>query len=177
MVKDYPPPPPPPSTPPPPKKKKKNLLCFFAHLVILEYSDHHQNLISSLYYPGSFHKILSQSVHNVLSNVVHRQTDKLTNATKSITSFAKEVRTLTRSTWRVQNSLAEADHYSQIAHCKNVEPWWGKANPKGSGSLLTPRTGYASAIMVFLCSFIHLRIPRSPPTFNLLFTVLNRTTP
>ena len=29
----------------------------------------------------------------------------------------------TRSTQRAQTSLAEADHYSHIAHCKNVEPW------------------------------------------------------
>ena len=69
---------------------------FFAHLLILQYPDHHQNLISSsLYYSGPVHKISSQSVHNLLSNVVHRQTDKhtdkLTNATKNITSFAKEV--------------------------------------------------------------------------------------
>ena len=94
----------------PPKKRKKNwiITCttiwvyhhcyggFFAHLLILEYPDHHQNLISSsLYYPGPLHKISSQSVHNFLSNVVHRQTDrqtnKQTNATKNITSFAKEV--------------------------------------------------------------------------------------
>ena len=58
----------------------------FAHLVILEYPDHHQNLISSsLYNPGPLHKISSQSVHNLLSNVVHRQTNKQkkqTNATK-----------------------------------------------------------------------------------------------
>ena len=98
------------------KKKKKNrfwiITCttiwvcyhyygvFFAHLLILQYPDHHQNLISSsLYYSGPLHKISSQSVHNFLSNVVHRQTnkqtdkqtDKLTNATKNITSFAKEV--------------------------------------------------------------------------------------
>ena len=97
------------------KKKKKEVLdhylhhdlgmlpllwCFFAHLLILQYPDHHQNLISSsLYYSGPVHKISSQSVHNLLSNVVHRQTDrqtdrhtdKLTNATKNITSFAKEV--------------------------------------------------------------------------------------
>ena len=99
---------------PPPKKKKKKkkkvldhylqddlgmlplLRCFFAPLLILQYPDHHQNLISSfLYYSGPVHKISSQSVHNFLSNVVHRQTnkqtDKLTNATKNITSFAKEV--------------------------------------------------------------------------------------
>ena len=105
--------------PPPKKKKKKNVLdhylhddlgmlpllrCFFAHLLILQYPDHYQNSISSsLYYSGPVHKISSQSVHNFLSNVVHRQTnkqtnrqtdrqtDKLTNATKNITSFAKEV--------------------------------------------------------------------------------------
>ena len=68
------------------------LRCFFAHLLILQYPDHHQNLISSyLYYSGPVHKISSQSVHNFLSNVVHRQTNRQTNATKNITSFAKEV--------------------------------------------------------------------------------------
>ena len=77
------------------KKKKKKVLdhylhhdlgvlpllrCFFAHLLILQYPDHHQNLISSfLYYAGPVHKISSQSVHNFLSNVVHRQTNKQTN--------------------------------------------------------------------------------------------------
>ena len=84
------------------------LRCFFAHLLILQYPDHHQNLISSsLYYSGPVHKISSQSVHNFLSYVVHRQTnrqtnrqrDKLTNATKNITSFAKEV---IIQTWRVE---------------------------------------------------------------------------
>ena len=70
------------------------LWCFFAHLLILEYPDHHKNLISSsLYYPEPLHKISSQSVYNFLSNVVHKQTnkqtDKHTNATKNITSFAK----------------------------------------------------------------------------------------
>ena len=70
----------------------------FAHLLILQYPDHHQNLISSyLYYSGPVHKISSQSVHNFLNNVVHRQTDKLTNATKNITSFAKEV--ITNTEW------------------------------------------------------------------------------
>ena len=72
------------------------LWCLFAHLLILEYLDHLQNLIrSSLYYPEPFHKISSQSIHNILSNV-HRQTDKQTdtqtNTTKNITSFAKEVK-------------------------------------------------------------------------------------
>ena len=77
------------------KKKKKKVLdhylhddlgmlpllrCFFAHLLILQYPDHHQNLISSsLFYSGPVHKISSQSVHNFLSNVVHRQTNKQTD--------------------------------------------------------------------------------------------------
>ena len=81
--------------PTPLKKKKKKgsgslpsprsgyattITVFFAHLLILQYPDHHQNLISSsLYYSGPVHKISSQSVHNFLSNVVHRQTDKQTN--------------------------------------------------------------------------------------------------
>ena len=53
---------------------------FFAHLLILQYPDHHQNLISSsLYYSGPVHKISSQSVHNFLSNVVHRQTGRQTD--------------------------------------------------------------------------------------------------
>ena len=53
------------------------VMVFFAHLLILEYPDHHQNLISSsLYYPGPLHKISLQSVDNCLSNVVHRQTHK-----------------------------------------------------------------------------------------------------
>ena len=86
--------PPPPLTHPPQPKKKRVLdhypcttiwvchhllWCLFPHVLILEYPDHHQNLISSsLYYPGSLHKILSQSVHNFFSNVVHRQTNKPT---------------------------------------------------------------------------------------------------
>ena len=79
---------------PPPKKKVWIITCtmiwlcyrsygvFFAHLLILEYSDEHQNLISSsLYYPGPLHKIWIslKSVHNFLSNGVHRQTNKQTD--------------------------------------------------------------------------------------------------
>ena len=87
------PPPPPPTLPPPPPPKKgldhylhhdlgmpPLLWCFFAHLLILEYPDHHQTLTSSsLYYPGPLHKISSQSVYNFVTNVVHRQTDKQIN--------------------------------------------------------------------------------------------------
>ena len=60
-------------------------------------------------------------------------------------------------------SLAEADHYSHIAHCKNIEAWWWKTTPlkkkkkkkkkKSFGSLPLPQSGYATTIMVF---FAHL---------------------
>ena len=83
---------PPPPLPPPQKKKKLDhylhhdlgmpplLWCFSAHLLILEYPDHHQNVISSsLYYPGPLHKISSQSIHNFLRDVVYRQTDRQTD--------------------------------------------------------------------------------------------------
>ena len=98
-----------PPTPPAPHPQKKVLdhylhhdlgmlpllSCFFTHLLILEYPDHHQTFISSsLYYPRPCPKISSQSVHNFLSNVVHKQTNRQTKATKNITSFAKEVITL-----------------------------------------------------------------------------------
>ena len=70
--------------PPPPIEKSLDLhhYCgvFLAHLLILEYPDYHQNLISSsLYYPGPLHKISPQSVHSFLSNVVHRQADRQTD--------------------------------------------------------------------------------------------------
>ena len=54
---------------------------FFAHLLISEDLDNHQNLISSLwYYLAPLDKISSESIHNYLSNIVYKQTDKvLTN--------------------------------------------------------------------------------------------------
>ena len=68
---------------------------FFAHLLILEYPDHHQHLISStLHYPGSLHEISFQSIYNVLSNVVHRQTNQTTPWTNRQTNATKNTRTL-----------------------------------------------------------------------------------
>ena len=59
----------------------------FAHLLIIKYLDYHQNLIhSSIYYRGTSHKISSQSIYNIFSiiiKVVHKQTDRQTNATKN----------------------------------------------------------------------------------------------
>ena len=36
---------------------------------------------------GHLHKISSKSVNNFLSNVIHKQTDRQTYATTSVTSF------------------------------------------------------------------------------------------
>ena len=98
------------------------VFCSFTHLKKLEYTDHHhQNLISSsFYYPGPLHQISSQSVHNFLSNVVHRQTDKQTNAIKNITSFAKEVikpsNTLLQEGFYLYLAIAETKHNAVIMY-------------------------------------------------------------
>ena len=52
-----------------------------------------------------------------------------------------------------------------------------KKRKKGSESLPAPRSGYATTITVFFCSFTHPTIPRSPPKFNQFFLVLLRTRP
>ena len=53
------------------------IMVGFAHLLD---PPSHQSLIgSSLYYPGSLHKMSSQSIPKFLSNIVHKQTDKQTN--------------------------------------------------------------------------------------------------
>ena len=62
----------------------------------------------------------------------------------------------TRSTQRAQTSLAEEDHYSHIAHCKKVEPWWWKSNPKGFGSVPEPQYSYHVCVCLlffFVCFF------------------------
>ena len=66
------------------------LWCFFAHLLILQYPDHHQNLISSyLYYSGPVHP--NPFITFWVMLFTDKQTNRQTNATKNITSFAKEV--------------------------------------------------------------------------------------
>ena len=48
-----------------------------ACLLILQYPDHHQNLISSsLYYSGPVHKISFQSVHNFLAPLTRRSAQR-----------------------------------------------------------------------------------------------------
>ena len=59
--------------------------------------------------------------------------------------------------------------------CERLPTPLKKKKKKGSGSLPSPRSGYATTITVFFCSFTHLTIPRSPPKFNQFFLVLLRT--
>ena len=158
---------------------------------------------SSLVDRRSSYQILSQTAYKtfvVLLTDRHMYGEKTVSLTAVITCIALVTLILgwfcwhfhhrntvkTRSTQRAQTSLAEADHYSHIAHCKNVEPWLCKTThplkkkkkkKKVSGSLPSPWSGYATTIMVFFCSFTHLTIPRSPPKFNQFFLVLLRTRP
>ena len=64
--------------------------CLFTHLRISRSPPKFNQYFIVL--PKPLHKISSQSVHNFLSNVVHRQTNRQTNATKNITSFVKEIK-------------------------------------------------------------------------------------
>ena len=90
------------------------------------------------------------------------------------------------TTQRAQTSLAEADHYSHISHCKNVEPWlWKTTHPlkkkkkkkKVLDHYLHGDLDMLPLLQCFFCSFTHLTIPRSPPKFNQFFLVLLRTRP
>ena len=119
------------------KKKKKKVLdhylhhdlgvlpllrCLFAHLLILQYPDHHQNLISSsLYYSGSAHKISSQSVHNVLSNVVHRQTDRQTDR-QTNQRYQKHNLLCQGGNERKKTISSEAYLLNQQQHCSSHNP-------------------------------------------------------
>ena len=124
------------------------LWCFSAHLLILEYPDHHQNLISSsLYYPGPLHKISSQSVHNFLCNVVHRQTDRQTDRQ-------------TNQRYQKHNLLCQGGNKKKVLD-----------------HYLHHDLGMLKLLWCFFCSFTHLTIPRSPPKFNQFFLVLLRTPP
>ena len=124
------------------------LRCIFAHLLILQYADHHQNLISSsLYYSGPVHKISSQSVRNDLSNVVHRQTNRQTDRQ-------------TNQRYQKHNLLCQ-----------------GGKNKKILDHYLHHDLGMLPLLRWFVCSFTHLTIPRSPPKFNKFFLVLLRTRP
>ena len=134
------------------------LRYFFAHLFILQYTDHHQNLISSsLYYSGPVHKISSQSVHNVLSNVVHRQTnrqtnrqtDKLINATKNITSFAKEVIKVHNCYIR-EGALQWIKRYNCYLGCKESKLQWIQV----CNCYISYREGKLQWITVHNCFFI-----------------------
>ena len=63
--------------------RNKDMLCYvMSCYVMLCYSnlDRNQSLITySFYHSGPLHKLLSQSVHNILSNVANKQTERQTN--------------------------------------------------------------------------------------------------
>ena len=123
------------------------LCCFFAHLLILQYPDHHQNLISSsLYYSGPVHKFHPNPFITFwVMLFTDKQTDRQTNATKNITSFAKEVINNTYlshilrdgrrfRSWRNCTVLSSVDKV-MIFTVKNREKWttliekcWSKSN-------------------------------------------------
>ena len=99
-------------------------MIFFAHLLIVEYPDHHQSLINcSLYYLGPLRKISSQSVHNFLSNVVHKQTDRQTNTTNNITSFAKVVNIAIYSFY-IQIQILQHTSHNQLEALSERRPPW-----------------------------------------------------
>ena len=49
----------------------------------------------------------------------------------------------------VDLDILELRHADLETKCKNVRPWWGKADPQSSGSLPAPQSGYATAIMFY----------------------------
>ena len=91
----------------------------------------------------------------------------------------------TRSTQRAQTSLAEADHYSHIVHCKNAEPWLWKTTHPPKKKKKKKRFWIITFTTIWVwyhyygvfCSFTHLTIPRWPPKFNQFLLVLLRTRP
>ena len=101
-----------------------------------------------------------------------KQTNRQTNATKNITSFAKEVKHYKHS--ESADLLGRGRSLlSYIAHCKNVEPWLWKTTPpikKGLDHYLHHDMGMLPLLWCFFCSFTHLTIPRSPP--NLISSAL-----
>ena len=108
-----------------------------------------------------------------------RQTDELTNATKNITSFAKEVTILEalrerRPPWPRQIITLITPTVKMLnLGCERLlpppPPLKKKKKKNSSGSLPAPRSGYATTIMVVFCSSTHLTIPRSPPKFKQFF--------
>ena len=118
-------------------------MVFCAHLLILEGLDHHQNVISSsLYYPWPLHEISSQSICNYLSNIIHKQTnrrtDRQTNATKNVSSFAKEV-------------ISEGEQMEplyQPRHIQHSESIWRTYNVHSVGAVLSASLTFHSLVIV-----------------------------
>ena len=63
-------------------------------------------------------------VMKVSCNEEQRERSIFMSVSEAIYLMLPEKQKPTRSTRRAQTSLAEADHYSYISQCNNVEPWW-----------------------------------------------------
>ena len=82
-------------------------MVFFAYLLILEYLDHLQNLISSsLYYPGPLHKI---HPNPFITFWVMLPTNRQTNATKKHNLLCQEVLNVGPWCWRPAPKLLDLD--------------------------------------------------------------------
>ena len=102
--------------------------------------------------------------------------------------LATHITQSTRSTQRVQTSLAEADHYSHMPTVKILRLGGERLTPpptkkkkkkkkKSFGSLPAPQSGYATPITVFFCSFILLiyssqKVPTSLKFYRALHIVV-----
>ena len=79
---------------------------------------------------------------------------------------------LTRSTRRVQTSLAEADHYSHMPNVKMLSLGGERLTKKGFCIITCTTIWLCYRYYGVFCSFTHLRIPRSPPKFTYISSSL-----
>ena len=83
-----------------PNKEKRHALCMNLH---------------------RFLNIIPENIQNIFNVHIPRISDP--PHVRCPADYLNKTHKTTRSIQRAQTSLAEEDHYSHIAHCKNVEPW------------------------------------------------------
>ena len=148
--------PPSPTPPPPPKKKTKRfwilpaprsgyattiMVFFFAHLLIWEYPDHHQNVISSsLYCPGPLRKISSQSIHNRQTNQRYQKHNLLCQGG----NYSTRMYTVRWRYWSKSNIIAQ--------ECT----WWGEGtDPQHFASLIHISVAIKASLLKFSMFSVH----------------------